>query len=154
MPATPARVIFPAPAPRSALFPAPNRALPLALLLPLLLGLLLALPSPAPAQDQAQDSAPGAHNSARIQGDDQPLVREKLPPSTRTRPEPPSTGKFLNKDTARSRKDTGLGTRETKGALSIDDDEDARTMNAIPAKRKKQEDQIPVTVQPTIRVKP
>ncbi len=139
MPAVRARTVFPAPALRCALAPA------------LLLALLLALPSPAPAQDSGQDSAPG---SARIQGEDQPLVREKLPPRSRTRPEPPATGKFLNKDTAKNRKDTGLGTRETKGSLSIDDDEDARTMNAIPAKRKKQDEQIPVTVQPIIRAKP
>jgi hypothetical protein len=147
MPAAPARVIPPAPALFSALLSARGCS---RLLAPALI-LLLALPSPAPAQEATPDPTP---NSARIQGDDQPLVREKLPPRSRTRPEPPATGKFLNKDTAKNRKDTGLGTRETKGTLSIDDDEDARTMNAIPAKRKKQEEQIPVTVQPIIRAKP
>lgn len=151
MPAAPARVIFPAPALFPALLPTMGRYRLLARLLAPALMLLLALPAPAPAQEATPDPAP---NSARIQGDGQPLVREKLPPASRTRPEPPATGKFLNKDTAKSRKDTGLGTRETKGTLSIEDDEDARTMNAIPAKRKKQDEQIPVTVQPIIRAKP
>ena len=122
--------------------PAPALPPVLAPVLVLVLAMVLALPAPVLAQDQDPSQ-------------DRPLVREKLPPAPKRRFEPPTSSKFPNKDTAKNRKDTAMGTREPKGTISIDEDEDAKTMNVIPAKKKtQQEDLPPIYVQPQIKVKP